>query len=222
MRATTRLRASAILLGFVISADPCCGQGSIHFTFDGPPPVARGTGRVVQEYYESSMWFTPIDTNAPWAGFVRNGGGIVGVNGATFPDNGTAYIQADITSTLRFGFLDGSAFDLFSVDLAGYSSVVPDSTTHFVGYRADGSTVEVSVDSHGLDFQTYYFGADFSNLARVEIPTYWGSLDNLVVSVPEPGGLTLLSLAAGLCVVRLRQRRVPPVTRSMRANCFLM
>jgi hypothetical protein len=110
--------------------------------------------------------------------------------GPGWPDNGTTFVQ----DWLMFSFTNGSKFDLISVDLAGYSSVIPDVTAQFVGYRADGSTVTTNVDSNGLTFQTFFFGQEFTNLTRVEIP-YFGSLDNLVVDplpiIPPPPALTI-------------------------------
>jgi len=93
-----------------------------------------------------------------------------------------------------FSFTNGSTFNLISVDLAGYSSVVPDVTAQFVGYRAGGSVVTTNVDTHDITFQTFFFNEAFSNLTRVEIPDF-GSLDNLVVEplpiIPPPSALTI-------------------------------
>ncbi len=49
------------------------------------------------------------------------------------------------------------------------------------------------------DFQTLYFGPEFSGLVQVRIPTYGWSLDNLVVTIPEPsaGGLLFLGAVFG-------------------------
>lgn len=178
---------------------------SLDITFDGPPTIARGTGKIVGNYDEAGMSFTPVDPGAPWAGFVRNGGGIPGM-----PENGTAYLQAVVGSTLKLSLWNGSPFNCVSADLAGYSTVVPDAVFNFVGYRQDGTTVTADFSMNGIDFQTYYFGSGFSDLVRVELPNdYWGSLDNLVVSydVPEPGAGTLLVVGAGLLGLRLLRRR---------------
>jgi hypothetical protein len=115
--------------------------------------------------------------------------------------------------SLMFNFTNGSSFDMLSVDLAGYSSVVPDATIQFVGYRADGSTVMTNVDRHGIVFDTMYFGPGFSDLTRVEIPNSLWSLDNLTVSIPEPGTGTLGLIAITCGVVGLRpHRRAESVT----------
>jgi hypothetical protein len=189
-------------------AVPCLGQGTLQITFDGPPVQPPGTGKIVQEYYEAGMSFTPIDPNAPWAGFVRQGGGVT-----FYPENGTAYLQAGAGSTLKFVFTDNRQFSLLGVDLAEYSTVVPDGMARFIGYRPDGSTVTLDFTPDGImdgtgplaDFQTFYFGPEWSGLTRVEVP-YFGSLDNLVVAIPEPASGTLL-LAGGLLLWALRGRR---------------
>ena len=113
-----------------------------------------------------------------------------------------------------FRFSTGSPFSLMSVDLAEYSTVVPDAVTvHFVGYRVDGSIVTQDFTTDGIidgtgplqDFQTFQFGPEFSGLSRVEIPTFGWSLDNLVV-VPEPSTFALL-IAGAPVVWALRRRR---------------
>jgi hypothetical protein len=108
-------------------------------------------------------------------------------------------------------------FSLASVELAEYSTVVPDAVTvPVIGYRTDGSTVMTSFTTDGIidgtgfldDFQTFFFGPEFSELTRVEIPTYGWSLDNLVVVVPEPSSGILL-LSGGVmfwCVLRYRKK----------------
>jgi hypothetical protein len=220
MRTVSSLWVQLVALGPVFALAQCCGQGTfVRITFDGPPVIALDTAIIVTNYYESGMSFTPIDPNAPWAGFVRrNGGGHYGY----YPDNGTAYLQADAQSTLKFNSWNGSVFDLVSVDLAEYSTVVPDAVTvHFVGYRQDGSTVATDFTTDGIidgpgplaDFQTFYFGPEFSGLTRVEVPSEPWSLDNLVVvqgGVPEPGTGTLVVVGAGMLGLRLLRRKAGP------------
>jgi hypothetical protein len=177
-------------------------------TFDGPPVQRPGTQYGVGYYHEAGVWFTPI----PGVGtdsFTRNGGGISG-----YPDNGTAYLQAMLGDSLRFGLDDGSSFDPVSVDLAEYSDVVRWPTTvHFVGYRQDGSVLTDDITTAGIFngvapvFQTFYFDPGFSNLVRVEIPTIAWSLDNLVVSIPEPGTSTLLAIGAVLLALGFSKRK---------------
>lgn len=108
-----------------------------------------------------------------------------------------------------FSFVDGSVFDLVTVDLAEYSTGFPTPfTLLLVGYRVDGSTVNGSFTTDGIidgtgplaDFQTFTFGPEFSNLLRVEIPTYGWSLDNLHLNrqIPEPNAAALVLFGASL------------------------
>jgi hypothetical protein len=196
------------------------GQGTLQITFDGPPIQAPGTGRIVTDYFESGMLFTATNPITHNVDFMRNGGGISG-----FPDDGTAYLQGG-PSTLMFSFTNLFLFGLVSVDLAEYSTYFSNEpvTVPFIGYQLDGSTVTNVFTTDGIidgtgplaDFQTFYF-TNFTDLARVEIagPTDplgglgW-SLDNLVISIPEPTSGVLL-LAGGLMLGALklckRQRR---------------
>ena len=115
-----------------------------------------------------------------------------------------------------FSFLDGSVFNLISVDLAEFSITVTNTTVPFIGYRQDGSTVMTSFKTDGLidgpggvrDFETFYFDTkDWSGLDRVEIPTYGWSLDNLVVStIPEPATV-LLAFVGGSLLWAARSRK---------------
>lgn len=114
-----------------------------------------------------------------------------------------------------FSFTDGSLFGLVSVDLAEYSTVVPDAVTvQFIGYYAGGGTITTSFTTDGIidgtgplaDFQTFTFGSGWTGLTRVEVPGYGWSLDNLVVSVPEPASGTFL-LLEGLVLWQSRRPR---------------
>jgi hypothetical protein len=189
-------------LGLLSAALHCAGQGALQITFDGAPIVPRGSDIGVSQYVEQGILFAPIGPS-PGNQFGRTGGGI-----SFFPENGTAYIHAALGDSLMF--TNGSVFNLVSVDLAEYSTVVPDAVTvHFIGYCFDGSIVTTELTTDGIidgtgalaDFQTFNFGPEFSGLTRVEIPTYGWSLDNLVVSVPEPGTFALLMLGMGIAAI---------------------
>jgi hypothetical protein len=114
-----------------------------------------------------------------------------------------------------FGFTNGSMFGLTSVDLAEYSTGQASAVAvRFIGYRFDGSMVTTDLTTDGVidgtgpiaDFQTFNFGPEFSSLTRVEVPTFGWSLDNLVVSIPEPGTWALL-LAGAFLLGALKFRR---------------
>lgn len=193
---------------FVSFAERSYGQGTlqpVHITFDGAPPQPPGSVYSIQQYYESGISFTPLGSS-----FGRAGGGI-----PQLPENGTAYLQAALTQSLMFGFTNGDVFNLDSVDLAEYSTVVPDAVSvDFVGWRHDGTVVGVRLTTDGVidgtgplaDFQTFTFGKEFTDLDRVAIPTYGWSLDNLMVSrhVPEPATCGLL-LLGGLAFLARRR-----------------
>jgi hypothetical protein len=55
-------------------------------------------------------------------------------------------------------------------------------------------------------FQTFFFDPAFSGLVRVEVPIF-PSLDNLVLSIPEPSTGALAGLGAALFGFRLFKRR---------------
>jgi hypothetical protein len=176
----------------------CFGQGTtqfIHITFDGQPLQPPQTAYTVQTYSESGVSF--------WShadGFTRVGAGLSGR-----PQNGTAYVSLALGQSLGLDAPGVASFRMSSVDLAGYSTVVPDVTAYFTGYRADGSIVQTNFAASGITFQTYYFGSDWSDLTRVEVPDF-GSLDNLVISIPEPS-TSALAILASLAVCTFRATR---------------
>ena len=180
------------------------GQGTVQVGFDLSPFIPPGTARIVQQYYESGISFTPIDPDAPFPGFVRRKGG--GTPPPDWPDNGTAYLQAGLTESLKFSFVNGSVFGISSVDLAGWNGANPGFVLHFVGYRPDGSAVTESFSGNGNNFQTFYFGSEFSGLSRVEIATIGWSLDNLVISIPEPSTFCLFGLSVLFLGWRLQRK----------------
>ncbi len=181
------------------------GQGTLRITFDGPPPQAPGTAMLVTRYDEAGLSFTPISTNDGRHAFVRRGGGTLG-----YPENGTAYVQAGLGTTLMFTFTNRSVFDIVSVDLAGYSTVVPEGYFRFVGYRHSGEVVTNDITINGIAFQTFALGPQFTGLDRVEIPSTPWSLDNLVLRVPEPACAALAAWGLVLLAARWRMARPKP------------
>jgi len=204
-------RISALLLVFLclLARNSRC-QGTLQITFDGPPVVAPGTGIVITKYSEGGMVFMPLQG--------LDSLGRVGPGYPSDPQNGSAFLKAGLGGSLMFSFANNSVFDLVSVDLAEYSTVLANEpwTVSFIGYYSDGGTVTTSFTTDGIidgtgplaDFQTFNFNSkDWSNLSRVEIPSYGWSLDNLVVTVPEPGVFSLFGLGTFGMIARRFYRR---------------
>ena len=209
-----KTRIAVSLFAYLILGAATYGQGIVQINFDGLPVQPPGTAFTATNYVESGMLFRPLS----WS----SGFGRIGANPVSFrPDDGSAYLQTLLApaQTLQFSFTNGSVFGLLSVDLAEYSTVVPNAVTvQFVGYHPDGSTVTTSFTTDGIidgtgplaDFQTFSFkGTGFTDLTRVEIPTSGWSLDNLVVS-PEPTGGALL-LVGGLLLGAWNWRKRSPI-----------
>jgi hypothetical protein len=195
------------------------GQGGsqpITIGFDGAPIQTPGTAALIQHYTEAGLQFTPIGPLVPGNSFIRMGSNPP----APVPDNGTGYLQAALGNSLMFTVVNGTPFDLLSVDLAEYSTVVPNAVTvQFVGYFAAGGTITTTRTTDGIidgtgplvDFQTFTFSPkDWTGLTRVEIPTFGWSLDNVMVrapGVPEPSASALLLLGLPLLAWFSRVRR---------------
>lgn len=183
-------------------------QGTI--TFDGTPLQPPGTTFNTQSYHESGVWFAPILGSD---GFGRRGSN---PPAAGWPDNGTAYVLAGLGDSLMFGLDDGSEFGLSSVDLAEWSTLYQEPlTVRFVGYKSDGSTVTAELVTDGIidgtgplaDFQTLHFDSRFTGLTRMQIPTTGWSLDNLVVTIPEPGTGAFFVFGVALLGLRCFKRK---------------
>lgn len=197
-----------------LSGEAAIGQGtfgSVRITFDLParPP---GTGILLQSYYEAGFIFTSIAESGRF--------GRIAPGDPRDPDFVTPFLNTGVGESLMFSLTSGGLFDLVSVDLAEYSTVVPEAVlVPFVGYYADGTTVTTSFLTDGIidgpagarDFETFHFGPEFSGLTRVEIPSYGWSLDNVVVVIPEPSTGSLLVLGVALAGFRQykRKRRGP-------------
>jgi hypothetical protein len=106
-----------------------------------------------------------------------------------------------------FGFTNGMAFGLTSADLAGYSTVLPDFSVDFVGSLPGGGTVTTNFMGSGIDFRTAYFGPEWSDLTGVQMSSLSSSLDNVTLSVPEPGAGALALLGTCLLIGHALWRR---------------
>ena len=179
-------------------------QGIIQITFDGPPTIPPEASYSITNYEELGMAFRPLPAspaNSPT--FSRVGPGF-----PEDPQNSTGYLRAALTQSLMFNRINNSLFNLVSVDLAEYGTAFQQPiTVQFIGYYADGSTVSTSFTTDGIidgtgplqDFQNFLFpNKEWSGLRRVDVPGWGWSLDNLVVSVPEPATWSLVVCGAAL------------------------
>jgi hypothetical protein len=181
---------------FLCSLGHCLGQGTMTVTFEGQPP---GTYSIISEYSESGMlFFVP----APYT--LRHVGS--GLSGN--PENGTAYLETSLNTTITVDFPSGLGFSLSSLDAAALPLA---GALHLVGFRRDGTTVTNDfIPAQRLTFQTFGFSSGFVNLDRIEMNGGY-ALDNLVVGIPEPpaGMLMLLGTLTALHWVRPTMKRQP-------------
>ncbi len=197
----------AMLAGHI----PAQGQGTI--TFNAPIPLGNPYVRY-QNYYEQGVWFRVVapPPNTP-------SGQMLQVDGIYPPSNGSPHMQWNgqpTTEWVVFSMANGSTFGLTSVELGNPRFVQSSVAITFNGFYADGSIVSAMFNTPSGDhssLSTYYFGSEFaSGLTRVEIPSQFWVMDN-IVWVPEPSAASLL--VAGLLVVTLRRfhqrrRSAPP------------
>lgn len=154
--------------GLFLLVAQCSGEGIVTITFDGPPTHPPGSRYSRTNYAQHGT------------SFVGDCGRAFPPSSTLWPDNGTAYIVPPLgMSCSRF---DGLSFRLVSVDLAGYSEVVPDFTASFEGRRIDGSTVTTNFPVSGLAFGTFHFSSEFVDLTNVLVTA--GALDNLKLQLP--------------------------------------
>ena len=162
--------------------------------FEGQPP---GTYSIISEYLESGMlFFVPVPSSLRLVGSGLSGN----------PDNGTAYLETSLNTTITVNFASGLVFGLGSLDaahlpLAGVLQVV--------GFRQDGTTVTNRFAPDGPSFQTFRFDAGFVDLTMFKMNGGF-ALDNIVVTIPEPsaGGLVLLGTLCGVGWRRVTRVRV--------------
>jgi hypothetical protein len=190
--------------------------------FEGPPEQPPGTDYGIYEYAESGFLFTPLGVPQPGNTFGRVRSGDL-----RDPDNSGHYLRS-MGEGIQFSLNTGSLFGLVSLELAEYSTVASDAATvEFVGYRYDGSIVRQTFTTDGIidgtgplaDFETFTFGSEFNDLLRVEVPPSFGwSLDNIAVTVPEPGAVSLGAL--GLVALWWRRRQGSSRTQDLKVAQF--
>jgi len=203
-----------LVLGALLPLNHALAQGTFRFTarFDGNPYVHPDWIVGITEYYESGMRFRAIGPLTPPQLSRAGGGG----SPDWWPYNGTAYLLSGFRELLAVNSDSGRRFGVVSVDLSEFSTLYQTPTTiQFVGYLAGGSTVTTNFVTDGImdgttgplpDFQTFYFDARFSDLERLEVPTYGWALDNMVFgTIPEPTMPSLLLM--GACVIIARRSR---------------
>ena len=116
---------------------------------------------------------------------------------ARYPGS-TALFNNTVNGVITFERIDGSAFDMFSIDIASLNNNGP-VTVNFVGNLDAGGQVFSQFTTVGMQntLQTHEFANDFVNLISLvwvqEGPFH--QFDNLTI-VPAPAGLALLGLGA--------------------------
>lgn len=194
-RATDNLGATSTssAVTIVVEAEQPPQVGELVLRFE--PASLPGGSKLIDSWTESGFFLTTpgrlahTDAGLSWQ-----------------PDNGTACLQFLAgDAPLIVSNLLGQPFALKRVDLAEYSTVVASAKAiPFIGYRNDGSvvtqtfTLDGIIDGTGplVDFQTFTFGSQFTNLLRVEVPVDVYSLDNVRVLVPMTNQLPVVSLVS--------------------------
>ncbi|MEA2613822.1 MAG: hypothetical protein QOI52_1781 [Chloroflexota bacterium] len=193
-------RVILLLSGLFVAPAICLGE-NIHITFDRPPDgISSNQTFVVPSYFEAGMGFrsTPGLPGVVWRGS----------DSPFWPTDGTPYLHADAGGPLMFSFDDGSLFSLNGISLAGYSSAHPNITVDFIGHRRDGYTITESVQVDGVNFTPHVFDSRWSILTSVEIASPEWVIDNLLVTVPEPSGISVVFAAlATSWVARVIRRK---------------
>lgn len=164
--------------------------------WEGPPTVPSGSFVYPTSYDEDGFHFRLTDDSA----MTRTG-----ANNSNRPDNGTSFLSLLFGDTLEVTQIDGSVFDVTSVDHAEYSTVFnsPQQMT-WTGYKPDGSSVTHTFTTDGTidgpggqeDFETFTFPSYFTGLNRLVIARP-SALDNLVFStndgISQSGTLQIFS-----------------------------
>jgi len=176
-------------MNFMVLVRPALAADQVHVSFD--PPLEPGGAPFIHEWIENDLYFTGPQ------GFAQIDSGK-----DRSPDNGSAYLRFANNRTLDFRFIDSTPFKLISIDLAEYSTLfIEPRTVTIVGHKTNGATVRRNVILDGImdgpgplvEFETFTFEEEFSNLSHVEIPSTRYTMDNVVVA-PGTGAATLIGL----------------------------
>ena len=118
---------------------------------------------VLDSYTEKGFLFDSVSIN---------GNGAFVVEGTLSPDYQGSTALWEIYDFTRLTQVGGGAFDLASIDLAGFigsSGTGLNDTVNFTGTKADFSTVAQSFTTDALSgFQTFTFNSGFTNLTEVQ------------------------------------------------------
>lgn len=199
MKLVTLAKILGVSLFAFDSVTTANAQGTITFN---QPWIGHGIQYHVV-YHEMGMSILLADWGTP-VNMAR-----VGAAGPTeHPLNGTPHMELNnyvgVPQYVILNLTNANSFGLTSVDLADpvAPSLTPITIT-FNGFMADNTMVSQSftVGGNGSSFfQTFNFNPSFAwGLTRVEIPSPYWAMDNLVfTTVPEPGtfAFSLLGLAA--------------------------
>jgi len=178
-------------------------------------PIATAPGtQVLIPYYTEDGFISkplgPILSTPPYSL------ALAGPATSFFPENGTAYVQLLRGGSFEVYDISGALFSAVSIDLAEYSTGVPaPRIIGFSGTRRNGMVVRASFTTDGIitsrnttvDFQTFNFPSDFTDLVNLRADDGLFSLDNLVLNknVPEPSSVFLLLLGLVTCLIRKRR-----------------
>lgn len=200
---------SILYTAAILSVSPVASAGLVTLDFEAPSIVGR--------YFLDGELFIDDSVQA----------GTTGVNGAasiinppasytTGPNNGSAYVQSSVDSSIFIDSAGYGVFSLLSLDLGEYSQYANTVSVTITGFKQGGGQVSDILQLDNLfdglngmaDFQRLQFDSDWSGLTRVEFDSGAYSLDNIqlnLAAVPVPAAIWLF--ASGLVgILGLRRK----------------